>query len=244
MINTKLSSYALLGLFAFGTVQAATSSVQVDHLRVQLIDLDTSDGITPAFNVFYASTTVRVFESYTQVGTWSAAVGPFSAGNASVYSSAASLGGDLFSESGWSATASSGSHEIGRGGDATVHLDVGFTLTPNTLMLVTTDAPVLQAESEQYEFASADARLTLNGAGKYFSSAYAVIPYLPNTTFPLQASFANLASVTVYGYLDLAIRSHTFTIGPPVPEPQTAALLMAGLVITGVAARRRRSRSR
>jgi hypothetical protein len=239
-MHAKLSICALAGLVAFGSVQAASSSVQIEHVRVQLVDLDTSDGITPTFTVTGKMTTVRVFEQYTQVGTMSAPVGPFSAGNANVSSTAGSFGGDLFSDEGWSAAASSASHIVGRGGDATVHLEVDFTLTPNTLLLVTTDAPALQAESQQYEFAFADAELTLNGAGKYFSRAYAAETYYPDSTFALQASFANLASAAVYGAFDLKIRSHTFTVGAPVPEPQTAALLMAGLVITGVALRRRR----
>jgi hypothetical protein len=208
---------------------------------LQLIDLDTSDGITPAFNVYSATTTVRVFESYTQVPTWSAPVGPFSASNPRAFSTAGSLGGDLFSAAGWSATASSGSHVVGWGGDASVHLDIGFTLTPNTLLLVTTDAPVLQAATDPYEFASAEAELTLNGGGKYFSRSHVSIPYLPNQTFPLQASFANLSGATTYGELDLKIISHTFSVGLPVPEPQTTVLLAAGLLVTVAAVRRRRS---
>lgn len=145
MINAKLLASALACFAAFGPAWAATSSVQVDHVRVQLVDLDLTDGIAPAFTVFSAMTTVRVSEQYTQVGTFGDPVGPFSAGNANVFSTAASLGGDLFG-SGWAATASSRSQVVGGvGGNATVHLDVGFTVTPKTLVLVTTDAPVLQA---------------------------------------------------------------------------------------------------
>jgi hypothetical protein len=239
-MNAKFSSCALACLLAFGPAQAATSSVQVDRLRVQLVDLDAADGITPALTVFSQMTTVRVFGSFTQVATRSAPVGPFSVGDANLYSSAASLGGDIFSASGWSATADSGSHVIGQGGDATVHLEVGFTLTPHTMLVVTTDAPVLHAAEDPYEFAFADADLSVNGAGKYFSRAYVSVPFQPDAPSPFQASFSNLEGSAVYGYINLAIRSHTFTLGPPVPEPQTAALLIAGLVFTGVAVRRRR----
>jgi len=214
--------------------------VQVDHVKVQLVDLDPTDGIAPAFSVFSAMTTVRVFGQFTQVHTFSDAVGPFSAGNANLYSSAGALGGDLFSDSGWSATASSGTSTVGWGGDATVHLDVGFTVTPKTRVVVTTDAPLLQISAGQYEFALAEARLAVNGAGKYFSSDYVAMPYLPNSSHPLQASFDNLANAAAYGYLDLQVVSHTFDVGPAVPEPQTGALLIAGLGITAVAARRRR----
>ena len=240
MKRLKLSLCALGCLTAFGPTWAATSSVQVDHVRVQLIDLDPDDGITPAFSVFSAMTTVRVFEQYTQVATFSDPVGPFSAGNANIFSTAGSLGGDLFG-SGWSAMASSGTQVVGRGGDATVHLDIGFMVTPKTLVLVTTDAPVLQTSSPgPYEFALAETRLSVSGSGKYYSSAYVGMPYYPNSSYPLQASFVNVASAAAYGYLDLQIHSHTFDAGSPVPEPQTAVLLMAGLGITAVAARRRR----
>lgn len=240
MIPLKLASGALASLFVLGSAKAATSSVQVDHLRLQLIDLDTSDGITPSFSMYSAMTTFRVFEGYTQVKNWSTPAGPFSASNAGAFSTAGSLGGDVFSSSGWSGTASSGSHIVGWGGNASVHLDIGFTLTPNTLLLVTTDAPVLQVATDPYEFASAEAELTLRDAGKYFSRAYVSIPFLPATTFPLQASFANVSSSTTYGELDMKIISHTFSVGLPVPEPETAVLLAAGL-FTVAAARRQRS---
>lgn len=239
MNAAKFASCALACLTAFGSARAATSSVQVDHLRVQLIDLDTSDGITPAFTVFSSMTTVRVFETYIQVGTWSSPVGPYAVGNPDVYSNAAALGGDIFSAAGWSATASSGSHVIGRGGDATVHLEIGFTLTPHTMLVATTDAPLLQAAEDQYEgtFTSADLTLWRPGA---LSRAFVSLPDQPTAPSPFQASFSNVAGSATYGYLDLRLVSHTFTVGPPVPEPQTAALLMAGLALMGVAVRRRR----
>lgn len=241
MSLVKFASSALACLAVFGPAQAATSSVQVDHLRVQLIDLDPSDGITPAFSVFSSATTVRVFENYTQTFTWSAPVGPFSAGNAGLYSNAGALGGDVFSAAGWSASADSGSDVIGRGGDATVHLQIGFTLTPHTMLVATTDAPVLKAATDPYEaaFASADLSLWRPGA---LSRAYVSLPYQPTAPSPFQASFSNVADAAIYGYLDLRLVSHTFTVGPPVPEPQTAALLIAGLAFTGVVVGRRRRR--
>lgn len=113
-------------------------------------------------------------------------------------------------------------------------------MEPSSLGISVSEKPGRSAAPGQYEYASADVRLTVSGAGKYLGVAYVKAVNQPNTSFPLQASFENLASAAAYGYLDLQIRSHTYDVGPPVPEPHTAALLMTGLAITAVAARRRR----
>ena len=107
VLKTHIASMALLALGLSAGVNAHASSAQltISNLQVRLIDLDLSDGITPALSLNASFTSLVAGGQTTSATSIEAPLGPLTVVNGSSTWSAQSFGGSLLTTPGWSATA-------------------------------------------------------------------------------------------------------------------------------------------
>lgn len=238
-----------LSFLCAGPVLAARSDITVSRLQVQLIDLDTSDGVVPALTFSEGSTSLSYLRSdlshYAEGSksepSLNSAIGPLFADDGHGSLSAQSFGGSLVSAQGWSGQV--WISNLGGPIEAIASITVAgqFTLTPHTLMLVSGDVKTPQFYAANGDVATAESVLriadtddsTEGNSRTYLSLDHGVRTHLGSDH--LQASFANLAGTTVDGSFLLRLTASAINndFVSEVPEPQVGALLLAGLVFLG-----------
>lgn len=257
-VRPALAALAALvtSLLACNWAHAASTSAAISNVRLQLVDLDLSDGIAPAIQFSNYSTYVSVAQYPSHAGetvtlpTLDVAVGPLSLINPDATAIAASLGGGLLSDSGWSATAAASTLPGMSYSNAAVVLSTQFTLTPNTLLLMSADVTTFEGHAHLGQRSIPQAEFELDdsqGAVLANPRAYANLVDGASINAPrqLQASFANLADTAMEGKFSagLLVRSINYDAdASPIPEPRNSALLFAGLLAIGALVRQRTSR--
>jgi len=231
------------GLLTVTTAHAADGSAALTNVHVRVIDLDPLDGITAEVTFVNGFTSVQA-NGYYATGPLGAALGPFTGSLPNQTASVQTTAGDLLAGPGWSASASASAFGAGASSLARASQSASFTLTANTLLVITADAPSAlgtMATGENVESMASLDLLTEGGAisghaGAFFSSYWVVAPSR------LQATLANLDGHAIDGTLLSYVQVQATGAALPVPEPQSAALLLGGLAAVGVAVRRRAAR--
>jgi hypothetical protein len=226
------------------TASAHASTASIGHLRVRVVDLDLSDGITAAVSLKPGSTALQATrydsggptDRLQTFATIAGATGPLSVGDSAATATALSWGGDMLSPGGWSGTASANIGPfIPDGGvrvDAKVFLNSFFTLTAHTMLVLTVDTATMSAPYYGDGFARADMFLTDSTYTNKFNSS--------STAGPMQISFANVSGASTDGLFSVQLWAAIYAAATaPVPEPQSATLLLAGLAVVARLARRR-----
>lgn len=263
-IKRLCAAASVLAAFAFtasNAQAAASASATVSDVRVQLIDLDATDGITPGItfgqgNGAPASLMVMALSDgvslsdrvYLPTGT----AYPLGIYFASTYASATMLAGDaLGAQAGGpgASVQSSASGMNAMGWAIGSPLPIDFTLTANTRMVVTAtvanwaqaslgDTAAAYGSLQAYDmswnsFANVSIHKSISANGTPWT----------DTGTSLQLSFDNAGPGSFDGHLKVTASAYSQSM-TAVPEPQSAALLLAGLALLAGGASRRRSHSR
>lgn len=247
----------VLGLLATATAHAATATATIANVQVQLIDLDLSDGVAPGISFDWGLTYMDVYaafnspnhQPYLTATTWTvgAALSLATNGTSGHSASLQSLAGSLLSAPGWSATAELTATSAGVQLDANADQYAKFTLTPHTMLVITADRPSIQATTGAMEGAGGStylhAWLADESSSDHSSASFASYggTMVSNLPAQLRASIINPGETAAQGYLQTGVYVYAKAVPmAPVPEPQTAGLLAAGLAIVGLLARRRK----
>jgi hypothetical protein len=174
-------------------------------------------------------------------------MGPLTFGDAYSQLTAQSFGGDLLSSQGWSGSVSVSNLAGPTENWAAIGLRAHFTLSANTLLLVSADVAPPQLFAANSDITSAEAAVRLDdmdNATVGTSRTYWEIHHGTHSqigTDHLQASFANVGATSTDGQLTLRLvaTSTNNAFASPVPEPSSAVLLLAGIAALGTSSRRR-----
>lgn len=251
-----------LGLMGALEVQAATtSSAVMSNVRIQLIDLDPLDGIAPAIS-FESSWT----DSYNQVtangapqqtfltgAALGSGVSPFVSGSGGTRAQLQVLAGDLLTGAGPGSSAfatASGAGNSAAGFAA--NLTSRFTVTAHTRIVMTADATSVQIGGDLGDYGTAQNLLGLlnlfpdgSTSGSYDSTnAFLTADGQTFTAGPrgLQVTFENTTAAPLTGYALAFSTAMAYGSTSAVPEPQTIALMLAGISVLGTVLRRRAAR--
>lgn len=264
---------ALLAVGLIGLVLPAwggiVSTASINQVKLKLVDLDLSDGITPAFQFndgdravwvnTFARTATSDKEDYRgatqQFSTVSASVT-----NGTITGSAAGIGSGF---NGYLLTASSGtSQSVGPANwmyfsaSASAPASQGaFSMTANTAVVITAFASVSIAADVNYNgsyFTNAvsSASMSISGPGVTGNGSQFENDSLRTELNPYRDVQQSLTKSALMGvsFVNASSESMTGYFGmqvgtsgsvTPVPEPSTYALLIAGLIGSGFIARRR-----
>jgi PEP-CTERM motif len=244
--------------FSSSVMAQASSTAAVSDTRYQLIDLDATDGIAPTITFFGTSNTsgARVFTGNSSDGYSSTATRNSTStraisvsigdGNASAD---ASYSGDNFG----SLFSAGQVSNLGNFG-ASQSFSSSFTLAPNTLLLVLGRMSGKVVGGMYYDqYASSSASISLSGnltsSGGYQSSQFYTgantlfsgssqynsefgLSFINGTTSEITGSYSVATSVEGVNNVVPAV---------PVPEPETYAMMLAGLGLLGFVARRKKA---
>jgi len=236
MFKGKLASCSLLflGLTCAGSaVQASSAKAEIKAISVQLIDLDTRDGITPALTFASSGDVFSTYGVYNRFDTWEGAayyygtvIGGYDTGFAWTTVQPDNISSEAMNWGEDSLATSSGSHTL------------RFNLTANTLAIFS--APTAMATDRQG-----------GGWGRSLATLYGSV----NGDQTFYDQFAAPGGPMVYagsGMLngelhsgaggasgEIRFTTEAFALSA-VPEPGTWGMLLAGLGVLGAAARRQR----
>lgn len=248
-LNTLAAIAAAMGiaLLAAGSPAHAASNAtsgSVTQLSYQLIDLDLNDGITPSLT--FTSTVNRQLASIgysdQRETLQSEAFGELTIANAygnvrsGVTSTSASASGAL-----------APSVPDGTGLYVTAHRLQSFTLSANTgvtwsaLGSLSADHTASGGGSASVYFGGSldDAVDDVSEYGHFGDSARTT---LGSGVYQLGGYLASRVAATGYVSAYVEISNHAFVEIPPVPEPESYAMLAAGLLVVGAARRRKSAR--
>lgn len=251
-----MSALALAGCLVAAPVLAGTATASLSNVQLRIVDLDPLDGITASAtfqsgtmlsSVFYDVTgSSPVYLNNAGPLGWSASyqlTGPGASGSSQL------LAGDLFTGTGPGAVASAAAVGANHRAQASSQgSELKFSITPNTLLIVTADAPTAATSLILGESAFATAVVSFRSSDNSFitqSQAYAsqspegsVVSITPSS---LQASFVNLTAAPTEVFLNFYASAYVTSIAAAVPEPASAGLALLGLAAIGGAVRRRRT---
>lgn len=264
----RLTSVAAVCALAFSSTSAlaaAQSSVILSNVSFTLIDLNPLDGIAPSFSFLSSAgnTLLNVSATEDGLGTDSSSrqrVGTFSFSrdfltDLVAASAAGGINGYNLSVSG-AATAAGTSYSANAatGAGATLpatSLPLNISLSANSLLLVQADASLF-ASTTYGDSASAQANLSLSYS---YGSGASAVSVQDNKSLSLQFSGANAGTESLHDFLSSVFlntsgqtQKASFGLSAsvagqavtPVPEPETYALVLAGVGVAGLLARRRR----
>ena len=268
-----MKSFSTLSVLAFGmmaaifsntALAAKSANANVSNFGFTLIDLDTSDDITPAlsfYNVVGSSNNSFIFDRGSDYfsGAANRSVRQWKNYQTSLLiddelgKTSAGVLGDSFFAQGDLVNSSNANF------NAEQHLSAGFTLTPHTklVMFGTLFGSAINPGNGDYwyNYAKSGSEVSLGDQyddNRSFASGQATTQSGDNEQYyesDFSMSYVNRGSNSIYGALSV----HTFATArdygnlangsiPAVPEPETYAMLLSGLALMGVLARRRASK--
>ncbi len=248
-------SVAVLGLFVCQAAQAAaTGSVTVNNIKFYVIDMDLTDGETAwaSFSTVPGQT----------ASTWAFANGQSAWGNWNTLPQVASksylgaggtssvVGGGLLDSFALQAQANSASGYAF--GQATLSLN--FTLSKNAMLVLSADVnssaqttigDTAAGDERGYgggtiQFTSSENGSSMGSSGWIYSNAFGDLANQVDTDGKMLAGFYNNGSAQFNLVGKLWAEARAESPLTPVPEPETYAMLLAGLGVLGLLQRRRR----
>ena len=216
--------------------QAASSSAQLSNVKIQLIDLDTSDNISPSFSyaLSFNGSRASYTMSYRSVAEWN---GTNSLGDyVNNYHGASTLT-SLETNSLMTVTDTPVS---GLAASASGELRYDFTLSANTQLIISalgTVASDVDGGRNAYGLVSL---IGGTDSGQTFVKQIGQFGSPSNVSGLMFGAFRTDEEATNGYYLLRANAFSESTFLPPIPEPETYGMLLAGLGVIGLAARRRR----
>lgn len=243
----------------------ASSSASLTDFSWTLIDLNTADGIAPTLTfagqsyvyTYTYNSSLGTTDSHDAAGT--SVMDPISSSSSDGHSvSSAAITATSLSTSGHTSGSSTGGQYGYYQGTAYLnnYYSSSFTLSPFTAVIFQGTATTAATTTAPYdglhpEWAYGDVQI--NGSLSYGnnnqSASASFSAYSDNTsgTFyaesgPLALSFINPTGNAVNGSLYGAVQSYGYSYAAAVPEPETYAMLLAGLAVVGTLSRRRQRR--
>ncbi len=238
---------------------AATADAQLTNFAVTFFDLAPLDGIPAGIQwsggQLWNTGTTKTQVNYSGDGgvvNVSPSVGGLFSSFANYSSSSSTAGGSAMASGGWSYAALGSSASLSASGYANqgVLLDSkfnnsamtygNFTLTPSTIMLIMADA-LVSASADSGQSADAWVEMSVKGASQESKSFLETsTTYVANSSLSQQLylTFANLTNQPMQATFSALAKVNGIA---PVPEPETYAMLLAGLgLVAGMAKRRRK----
>ena len=219
-----------------GAAHAATASTEISNFRIELIDLDTTDNINPSFSYSLREDSIHASYdmAYRSVYTWSSTdeMGEYS----NTYHGATTL-----TTLGNNAILSKSSTPVsGLRADAFGELYYDFTLSPNTQVNILAWGKVTSDKQGGRNAFGMASLIGSTSTGQSFSKSLGVWGSPSNVEGWMIGAFRSDDEAATGYYL---LRTDAFSESiylPPIPEPETYGMLLAGLGVVGLAARRRR----
>lgn len=237
-----LASAAALSMTAQASMSFTSASAYIDwsSFNVQIVDTNLTDGITAAITWTNQGSDVGSYEgfgNYSSSSDWTSSIN-VAEGVANGFANAAVLQASFTG----APTALSANANAYRYGD--------FTVTDNTVLLFTVDASTsidlpIPLNGSAYAWSTLD----VDGTGALgFSNQHggtSKISWAAGLGNPvtdsgqLTAYFVNVSGGDINGTLRAGTYINSYGFIPAVPEPETYAMLLAGLGLMGFIARRR-----